>query len=99
MIKVKTTSFPKNHTDQLAYKHDFNKSLLNLFQQNLFETFWNSLKNIADQIDLYHEFLKIFSLIKVEIKPKIKISPWITNGITKSPNFTSKILEAKNSRE
>ena len=60
-IKLKTVSSPKNHVDQFIYKHDFNENLLNLFKQNLFETSWDSLKNIADPNESYHKFLKIFS--------------------------------------
>ena len=46
--KLKTTSSPKNRVDQFIYKRDFNENSLNLFKQKLFETSWDSLKNIAD---------------------------------------------------
>ena len=80
IIKPKTTSSPKNHAGQFIYKRDFNENSLNLFKQNLFETPWDSLKNIADPNESYHKFLKIFSslhekyfpLTKVKLKPKRK---------------------------
>ena len=99
--KLKTISSPKNHMDQFTYKRDFNQTLLNLFKQKLFETSWNSLKNIAEANESYHKFLKIFSslyekyfpLTKVKLKSKRKKSPWITNGITKSSKRKEKLSE------
>ena len=61
IIKLKSTSSPKNHVNQFLYKRDFNENLLNLFKQKLFETSWDSLKNIADANESDHKFLKIFS--------------------------------------
>ena len=99
--KLKTTSSPKNHVDQFIYKRDFNENSLNLFKQKLFETSWDSLKNIADANESYHKFLKIFSslyekyfpLTKVKLKPKRKKSPWITNGIAKSSKRKQNLYE------
>ena len=36
IIKLKTTSSPKNHADQFMFKRDFNENSLNLVKQNLF---------------------------------------------------------------
>ena len=60
IIKLKTTSSTKNHADQFIYKCDFDKSSLNLVKQNLFETSWDNLKNIADPNEPYDKFLKAF---------------------------------------
>ena len=87
--------------DQFRYKRDFKENSLNLFKQNLFETSWDSLKNMADPNELYDKFLKIFSslyekyfpLTNVKLKPKRKNSPWITNGIAKSPKRKQKLYK------
>ena len=87
--------------DQFIYKSDFNENLLNLFKQNLFETSWDSSKNIADPSESYHKFLEIFStlyknyfpLTKVTLKPKRKKSPWITNGIANLSKRKQKLYE------
>ena len=88
IIELKTTFSPKNHADQTIYKRDFNENSLNLFKLNLFETSWDSLKNIVDPSQLYHKFQKIFSslyekyfpLTKVKLKPKRKNSHWISTS-------------------
>lgn len=36
IIKLKTTSSPRNHADQFMFKLDFNENTLNLVKQNLF---------------------------------------------------------------
>ena len=63
IIKLKTTFSPKSHADQIIYQRDSNENSLNLFKQNLnlYETTWDSLKNIADPNESYHKFLKIVS--------------------------------------
>ena len=46
-INLKTTSFPINLVNQFIYKRDFDKNPLYRFKQILFETSWDSLKNIS----------------------------------------------------
>ena len=55
-IQLKTTPSPKNHVDQFRYKLDFNEKSLNPFKQILFETTWDSLKNIAAQMSCIMSF-------------------------------------------
>ena len=74
-VKLKAASSPKNHVDQFICKRDFNENLLNLFKQNLFETSWDSLKNIAGPKFLKNFsslYEKYFPLTKVKLKPKRK---------------------------
>ena len=99
--KLKTTSSPKNHVDQFIYKRDFNENSLNLFKQKLFETSWDSLKNIADANESYHKFLKIFSslyekyfpLTKAKLKPKRRKAFGIQMKLQSRPNESKNYMK------
>ena len=99
--KLKTTSSPINHVDQFIYKRDFNENSLNLFKQKLFETSWDSLKNIADANESYHKFLKIFSslyekyfpLTKAKLKPKRRKAFGIQMKLQSRPNESKNYMK------
>ena len=87
--------------DQFIYKSDFNENLLNLFKQNLFETSWDSSKNIADPNESYHKFLEIFStlyrnyfpLTKVTLKPKRKKALGLQMELQICPNESKNYMK------
>ena len=64
----------------------------------MFESIWNSVKNLKQQNEAYNKFLetftelygKYFPIRKIKIKP---LSPWIINGIAKSSKRKQKFNE------
>ena len=79
--------------EKYAYKRDFTKSAFNRFKQALFETSWDSVKNLKEPNEAYKNFLENFTELYEEYfpirkikkrNPKRALSPWITNGIAKS---------------
>ena len=110
IIKLKTTSSPINHADQFRCKSDFKENSLNLFEQNLFKTSWDSLKNICDPNKSYHKFLKIssslyekyFPLTKFKLTPNRKETLGLQMELQSRPNESKivwKVFETTYSRK
>ena len=78
--------------EKYVYKRDFTKNAFNRFKQALFETSWDSVKNLKQTNEAYNKLLEIFNELyedyflirKIKINPKRSLSPLITNGIAKS---------------
>ena len=79
----------------------YNSKTIKSFKQRLHETNWDEIKSIENANDVYKKFLKIFIKIYDEFFPKIKIklkqkrilSPWITNGTAKSFKRKQKLYD------
>ena len=92
---------PTDDLENCVYKRDFTENALNCFKQALFETSWDSVKNLKQPNEAYNKFLEIFTELyqeyfpirKIKIKPKRALSPWITNGIVKSSKRKQKLYE------
>ena len=87
--------------ENCVYKRDFTENALNCFKQALFETSWDSVKNLKQPNEACNKFLEIFTELyeeyfpvrKIKIKPKRALSPWITNDIAKSSKRKQKLSE------
>ena len=96
LIRVPT---PTDDMEKCVYKRDFTENAFNCFKQALFETSWDSVKNLKQPNEAYNKFLEIFTELyeeyfpirKIKIKPKRALSPWITNGIAKSSKWKQKL--------
>ena len=56
--------FTRDHMDDMGkcvYKRDFTENTFNCFKQVLFETSWDSVKNLKQPNEAYNKFLKIFT--------------------------------------
>ena len=92
---------PTDDMENCVYKRDFTENALNCFKQALFETSWDSVKNLKQPNEAYNKFREIFTELyeeyfpirKIKIKPKRALSPWITNGIAKSSKQKQKLYE------
>ena len=92
--------------ENFVYKRDFNENAFNCFKQALFETSWNSVKNLKQPNEAYNKYLEIFTKLyskyfpirKIKIKPERTLSPWITNGIAKSSKLKQKFYEKLRSK-
>ena len=77
-----------------VYKRDFTENAFNCFKEALFETSWDSVKNLKQPNEAYNKFLEIFTELyeeyfpirKIKIKPKRALSPSITNVLLSHPN-------------
>ena len=69
--------YPYGYMENCAYKSDFTENALNCFKQALFETSWDSVKNLKQPNEAYNKFLEIFTELYQEHFPirKIKIKP------------------------
>ena len=47
--------------ENCVYKRDFTKNALNCFKQALFETSWDSVKNLKQPNKAYNKFIEIFT--------------------------------------
>ena len=84
-------------------KRDFTENAFNCFKQALFETSWDSVKNLKQPNEAYKKFLEIFTELyeeyfqikknKTKTKTERALSPWITNGIAKSSKRKQKLYE------
>ena len=80
LMQAPTTT---DDTEYCVYEQDFTKNALNCFKQTLFETSWDSAKNLKQANEVYNKFLEIFTelyeeyspLRKIKIKPKRALSP------------------------
>ena len=80
---------------------DFTENAFNCFKQALFETSWDSVKNLKEPNEPYNKFLEIFIELyeeyflirKIKTKPKRALSPSITNGIAKSSKRKQNLYE------
>ena len=87
--------------EKYIQKPDFTENTFNCFKQALFETSWDSIKNLKEPNEAYNNFLDIFTELyqkhfpirKIKIKPKRAPSPWITNGIAKSSKRKQMLYE------
>ena len=87
--------------EKYVYKRDFTENAFDCFKQELFETSWDSVKNLEQPNEAYNNFIEIFTELyeeyfpirKIKIKPKRALSPWITNGIAKSSKQKQKLYE------
>ena len=92
---------PTDDMENCVCKWDFTENAFNFFRQALFETSWDNVKNLKQPIEAYNEFLEIFaelfeeyfSILKIKIKLKRALRPWITNGIAKSSKRKQKVYE------
>ena len=68
---------PTDDMENCVYKRDFTENALNCFKQALFETSWDSVKNLKQPNEAYNKFLEIFTELYEEYFPirKIKIKP------------------------
>ena len=68
---------PTDDMEKYVYKQDFIENAFNCFKQALFETSWNSVKNLKQTNEAYNKFLEIFTKLYEEYFPirKIKIKP------------------------
>ena len=73
-IRVPT---PTDDMEKCVYKRDFTENAFNCFKQALFETFWDSVKNLKQPNEAYNKFLEIFTKLYEEYFPirKIKMKP------------------------
>ena len=98
LMRVPTST---DDMENCVYKRDFTENALNCFKQALFETSWDSVKNLKQPNKAYNKFIKIFTELyeeyflirKIKIRPKRALSPWITNGIGKSSKRKQKLYE------
>ena len=92
---------PTDDMENCVYKRDFTENALNCFKQALFETSWDSVKNLKQPNEACNKFLEIFNELyeeyfpvrKIKIKPKRALSPWITNDIAKSSKRKQKLYK------
>ena len=68
---------PTDDMEKYVCKQDFIENAFNCFKQALFETSWNSVKNLKQTNEAYNKFLEIFTKLYEEYFPirKIKIKP------------------------
>ena len=68
---------PTDDTEYCVYEQDFTRNALNCFKQALFETSWDSAKNLKQPNEAYNKFFEIFTELYEEYSPirKIKIKP------------------------
>ena len=52
---------PTDDLENCVYKWDFTENALNCFKQALFETSWDSVKNLKQPNEAYNKFLEIFT--------------------------------------
>ena len=57
----KRDPIPMDDTEKCLYKWDFNENAFNCFKQALFESSWNSVKNLKQQNEAYNKFLEFFT--------------------------------------
>ena len=88
-------------TDNFIFKRYINDETMNNFKNKLNEINWENIKNIECPESAYNLFLQQFSAAyenafpKVKIKIKIKnlLSPWISKGILKSSKKKQKLYD------
>ena len=98
LMRVPTST---DDMENCVYKRDFTENALNCFKQALFETSWDSVKNLKQPSKAYNKFIEIFTELyeeyfpirKIKIRPKRALSPWITNGIGKLSKRKQKLYE------
>ena len=68
---------PMDDMENCEYKRDFTENRPNCFKQALFETSWDSLKNLKQPNEAYNKFVDIFTEFYEEYFPirKIKVKP------------------------
>ena len=87
--------------EKYVYTRDFTENASNCFKQALFETSWDSVKNLKEPNEPYNKFLEIFIELyeeyflirKIKTKPKRALSPSIINGIAKSSKRKQNLYE------
>ena len=92
---------PTDDMEKYPCKRDFTEKAFNCFKQALFETSWDSVKNLKEPNEPYNKFLEIFIELyeeyflirKIKTKPKRALSPSITNGIAKSSKQKQNLYE------
>ena len=91
---------PADDMENCVHKQDFTENAFNCFKQALFETSWDSVKNLKQPNEAYNNleiftelYEEYFPIRKIKIKPKRALSPWITNGIVKSSKRKQKLYE------
>ena len=90
------------HQDKITiYKRHFNDVSINAFKNLLQNVNWNKIYTQEDANKAYNLFLnlflncyeKAFPIIKLKIKTKTFLSPWMTKGILKSSKKKQKLYE------
>ena len=68
---------PTDDMEKCVHKRDFNENAFKCFKQALFETSWNSVKNLKQPNEAYNKFLQIFTKLYGKYFPirKIKTRP------------------------
>ena len=91
----------------IIYKRKINENSINNFNNRISETKWDTVYEHNTANDGYEAFLKIFLYsyekefpkIKINIKTKNLLSPWMTKGLLKSSkkkqNYTINSLKRK----
>ena len=55
--------------EKYVYTRDFTENASNCFKQALFETSWDSVKNLKEPNEAYNSFLEIFTELYEEYFP------------------------------
>ena len=96
-------TLPKQNSkgNVLIYKRTYNTESIELFKQKLHETKWDEIMPFQNSDDAYKAFLKRFSTLydtyftekKIKLKNKDLQSPWITEGIRRTPKHKQRLYK------